>query len=106
VAEIMQQFTREDFLNSTGPYEAVYKLKDNAFECERAKTFYSEMAQKVAGIRNFKTLYNNYVKEQRKVAKQVYTSNTTNFSGQEIELATGDWVADDNGIYGYSKGEE
>ena len=50
------------------------------------------------GIRNFKKLYSEYTKALKKASSEIYISNSTNFSGQKLELNAGDWECDDFGI--------
>ena len=53
---------------------------------------------KKAGIPNFKTLFSEYVKAQKRKYNPVYLDNSTQFDGQEIELNAGEWKADDFGV--------
>ena len=90
-------YTKEDFTKGTAPFEEVYKKRDNAFEYERAKNAMSEVAMSV-GIRNFKKLFAQYEKTMLRLRDQEYVDNASNFEGQDLELNTGEWVADDAGI--------
>lgn len=103
--EELRTFTKEDFLNTPDPYEAVYATKDDPFLHAQMKAKYSDLARSV-GVRNFNTLYNGYEKQQSMVGKTVYVGNPTNFEGQELELNAGEWTADDGGIYGYNGHEQ
>lgn len=91
-----RKYTAKDFLESTGPYEDVYKFKDDPFRLNQEISKMSAVASK-AGIRNFKTLYTGYVKSQKTITGSA-ESNLSNFDGQDIQLMTGDWLADDAGI--------
>jgi Superfamily II helicase and inactivated derivatives len=90
-------YTKDDFLNSSGPYEEVNKSADNPFQHERAITLMAEHAQQV-GVRNFRKMYGQYCKALKQASGFKTVGNTTQFEGQPIELMTGDWEADDMGI--------
>lgn len=101
----IDEFTKEDFLESTEPYEYMYQFKDDPFTYGRKLEMLSESA-KAQGVRNFKTLLKGYMMVQTK-NNVVFSNNATNFDGQELELSCGRWYADDNGIYMIgSQGEE
>lgn len=100
------RFTKEDYLTSTAPFEVIESCQ-NPFEKEQKLALISDHARSV-GVRNFTTLYKQYVKTMRQIAKKDYIENASNFEGQEIELNTGEWTADDFGIsrIGYQGQEE
>ncbi len=60
------------------------------------------------GVRNFKALFNKYCKSVAVANNRSYAENVSNFTGQELELNTGGWKADDMGItrFGLSGYEE
>lgn len=93
----IKKYSREDFLLSTEPYEFVYQFMDDPFLQERVLTEISQAASKV-NVRNFKTLYNAYVKKQQQISKTVYLNSVTQFEGQELELNTGEWRAGECGV--------
>lgn len=90
-------YTKEDFLEGTKPFEEVYKKIDNKFELNRTIEKMSDMA-KMVGVRNFKKLFAEYCKMQKQIGSQDYTENASDFDGQELELNTGTWAADEYGI--------
>jgi uncharacterized protein (DUF927 family) len=90
----VKTYTKEEFLQSTEPYETLYALIDDKFTLERELIKMSEMAQEV-GVRNFKTLFKAYCDLQKKNRITDYAENITNFEGQPLELNSGVWVADD-----------
>lgn len=65
ITEEIKKYTKEDFLFETGPFEDVYKYKDDNFMLQKQLIIMSEQASKV-GIRNFKTLFSEYVKAQKR----------------------------------------
>lgn len=94
----VKEYIKEDFF-TPAPYEYIYKNfgKDH-FQLQIKLNEMSEIAFKVAGIRNFKKLYSSYVESIQKQNNIVYIDNVTNFQGQPIELNAGDWQADDFGV--------
>lgn len=99
-------YTKMDYLTGSAPYEEVENC-DNPFEKEQKITLLAEHAKSV-GVKNFKTLHAKYVKTVRNAAGKEYFENASNFTGQEMELNTGTWTANDYGIVrdGYQGQEE
>lgn len=91
-------FTREDFLEGTAPYEFVYQFESDQFTLQRMLVKVSEQASAVCKVRNFKNLYKEYVKSQRKASGLVVADSVTQFDGQPFELNCGQWRADDWGV--------
>lgn len=91
------EYTQDDFLNSTAPYEEVYQYKDDPFQHDRHLAIMCVMAAK-AGIRNFKTLYSKYTLSLKKAASEIYICNMTQFEGQPLELDAGTWNCNENGV--------
>lgn len=58
-----------------------------------------QMAQiaKKTGISNFKTMFRNYLKSLK--GQGIVYGNVMEFSGTAIMWDTGDWIANDNGVY-------
>lgn len=90
-------FQKRDFLEGTKPFEEVYKYMDDRFELDRAVERMSDLA-KVVGVRNFKKLFKSYCDARKRSENPDYVENSSDFDGQEIELNTGRWAADDSGI--------
>jgi len=95
--EITITYKKEDFFNSTSPYEEIYKLKNAPFIHEKMLTQMCDYAKSV-GVGNFKKLYSEYTKSLAIQNSTVYINNVTAFQGQEIELDAGDWECDDYGV--------
>jgi len=89
-------YTKDYFLDSTEPYEKLYAIQ-SSFERERELTKMADLAQK-CGVRNFRQIFKDYCKSVAAANNQSYDMNVTNFAGQELELNTGSWKADDLGI--------
>lgn len=97
ISNAIPEFKTEDFLLSSTPYEWLYKYKKNAFEHERMLTLMCSYAKSV-GVSNFKKLYAQYTTSLKQAIADVYVNNATDFSGQPLELDTGDWQCDDYGV--------
>ena len=95
--EDVKIYTKDDFLNSTKPFEDVYKFIEDRFTHARELEKMSEVA-KAVGVRNFKALYKDYTVSLKTAIRDQKADNVTNFDGQELELETGGWIADDYGI--------
>ena len=101
-AEIVKEYTREDFELTTEPYAEVYKYTGNPFEHAR-KMYAMEKKAKDVGFTNFKSFYKSYresLERERKGDLQ-YMSNPTEFSGQPIQLESGVWKCTDSGVVGF-----
>ena len=91
-------YTFDDFLNTSEPYEIVYAYRENEFEEIRQIEIMAKYALTV-GVRNFKNMYSKYKK-----ALQILNNNSriydnpTRFSDQPLELNAGEWNCDDFGI--------
>ena len=81
-----REYTKEDFLQSPEPFEIVYRYQENGFEFTQAIEQMASLAQSV-GVRNFKSLFKQYCKAMGNKGGSI--KNTTNFSGQPIELDCG-----------------
>ena len=90
-------YTQQDFLTSTAPYEAIYKLHKNPFEHGQAMAAMVAYA-KTQGFTGFKAMYKNYCESLKLAENTILVDNTTQFSGQPLELDAGDWEADDLGV--------
>lgn len=95
--EDIKVYTKDDFLNSTKPFEDVYRFIEDRFTHARELEKMSEVA-KAVGVRNFKALYKDYTVSLKTAIRDQKADNVTNFDGQELELETGGWIADDYGI--------
>ena len=89
-------FTKEDFIDTSVPYEYVYQFHGNKFTERQMIEKVASMAMAV-GVRGFKTLYSQYLKELKQIHEPVM--NYTQFDGQPFELMCNDWTANDMGVY-------
>lgn len=87
--------TKDDYW-TTAPYEYLYSLRsDNFFHQKRLEELTE--AARLAGCRNFKRMYAEYIKDLRASSARPVGA-VTDFQGQKIELQTGKWRADESGI--------
>lgn len=91
-------FTREDFLDTTAPFEFLHQFAGDAFTLKRMIVRVADNAKRVR-VPGFVSMYQEYERSLKKAAGEgVWDANVTQFEGQELELACGAWMADDMGI--------
>lgn len=93
--EDMGSYTREDF-DTPAPYEAVLAIV-NPFEREVTAKRMAEYASGI-GLKGFQRRLRLYEESKQNAAKTLYIDNVTDFSGQPLELDSGEWRCDDFGI--------
>lgn len=96
-----REYKKEDFLSGTEPFDILYKYKDDQFVLAQMVERMSAIATS-EGVKNFKTMFKRYCEAKKQEAAGQYIANATNFSGQPMELDSGDWIADDSGIRIYT----
>ena len=92
----IEEYTKEDFLDTDKPYEYIFLHKDNKFMQQKLLNKMSEQAKKV-GVRNFPTLYKAYAAGQPEGSASD-VSNYTDFPAQPLALPCGKWVCDYSGV--------
>lgn len=95
----LPEFQREDYLETTAPYEWLYSHRGNRLEMKQLSSRMTEAA-KAVGIRNFLALFNEYLEAVKEAGDSFRGENATDFDGQEQSLWCGSWRADDGGVYG------
>ena len=97
--EIIQvpQYTKEDYLRGQEPFEWLYAYKSNKFALAQAAELIRAQAGSV-GVKNFMTLWKAYLSSIQE-SKEFPCDNTTDFTGQPVELNCGEWIADDYGVH-------
>lgn len=94
------EYTKSDYLTTTAPFEFLGSINDK-FELKQILGVMSEQAKSV-GVRNLTALFKAYMESA--TGKVVSSAdNTTDFTGQELELSCGSWTATDMGVYGLDK---
>lgn len=91
----IETYTREDF-DTPAPYEAVLAIA-NPFERDVAAKRMAQYASAV-GFKGFQRRLRLYKESKQNAAKALYLGNITEFSGQPLELDSGEWQCDDFGI--------
>ncbi|WP_124067404.1 DUF927 domain-containing protein [Clostridium sp. E02] len=95
--EPLREYTKEEF-NTEVPYELLYSHRDDGFQYMQMFNDLSSNAEKV-GFRRFGTMVKAYLDQHgEKKGINSVVNNVTNFKDQPIELYTGNWNADDEGI--------
>lgn len=94
------QYTQDDFLHGTAPFEEIYKLKDDPFKEERAIAA-MDLQAKAVGVIGFKGMYQKYKKSLKSMVP-MDAENISDFAEQPITLDTGEWHADETGVWKYA----
>ncbi len=90
----IRQFTKQEF-NTEAPYKLLFELRNNRFKYNQVFTTLKENAASV-GFKEFGRMLKAYAEEQ--AGRGVIIDNVTQFDGQDLELKTGEWLADDFGV--------
>lgn len=88
------EYTCEDFVEGTEPYEYLYLYIDDPFVMEQKRLKIDAVAKR-CGVRNFTTLFKNYCKNK---GKEIGGLNVTDFPMQPLTLRCGNYVCDSSGI--------
>ena len=88
-------FSPEDF-GTSKPYEYLYSLRVNPFEAQLVANALKVQAA-AAGVRNFITVYNQFVKTQAQKGS-VKLERATQFEDQPVELKSGPYICDEDGV--------
>lgn len=89
-------YTAEQFLTSSEPYEFLYQYYENKFLLNQLIQKMKLKASAV-NVKCFVSLFKSYcqIQEQK---KGVVVANSTQFDGQELELFSGEYICDDLGV--------
>jgi hypothetical protein len=92
------RYSYEDFTEGTAPFEFLYQYKDNKFLLEQLLQKLRDNASSV-GVKSFVKTWNAYYKTREQEAHgDLGLNNATAFEGQELELFSGQYLCDDNGV--------
>lgn len=96
--ELLKEYTKEEF-NTEVPYRLLFEQKDNGFAYMQLYNNLNANAERV-GFKRFGTMAKAYMKqhEEHRSGLSSVVNNLTDFKDQPIELLTGDWFANDDGI--------
>ena len=94
---IIPDYTAEQFYDTTEPYEFLYQYRDNKFLMKQMTQKMKDKAGAV-GVKCFVALFNAYCEMQAQ-KNGVILANSTQFDGQEMELFSGEYICDENGVF-------
>lgn len=96
--DIVKIYTKEEF-NTEEPYRFLFEHRDSGFTYMQLYNELNANAEKV-GFKRFGTMVKAYFgqHEERNGGISSVVNNLTSFKDQPIELFTGDWIANDEGI--------
>lgn len=94
---VIPDYTADQFYDTTEPYEFLYQFRDNKF---LLKQMVQKMKAKAGavGVKCFIALWDAY-QEMMAQKSGVMLSNSTQFDGQEMELFSGEYICDENGVF-------
>lgn len=94
---VIPDYTAEQFIDTEEPYAFLYQYRDNKF-------LLKQMVQKMkikagaVGVKCFIALWDAY-QEMQAQKNGVMLANSTQFDGQEMELFSGEYICDENGVF-------
>lgn len=90
-------YTAEQFIDTEEPYAFLYQYRDNKF---LLKQMVQKMKAKAGavGVKCFISLWDAY-QEMMAQKSGVMLANSTQFDGQEMELFSGEYICDENGVF-------
>ena len=90
-------YTADQYYDSSEPYEFLYQYKNDKFLLKQMTQKMKEKAGAV-GVKCFIALFNAYCEMQAQKSG-VMLANSTQFDGQEMELFSGEYICDENGVF-------
>ena len=93
---VIPDYTAEQFIDTEEPYAFLYQYRDNKF---LLKQMVQKMKAKAGavGVKCFIALWDAY-QEMQAQKNGVMLANSTQFDGQEMELFSGEYICDENGV--------
>lgn len=94
---VIPDYTADQFYDTTEPYEFLYQFRDNKF---LLKQMVQKMKAKAGavGVKCFIAMWDAYQEVQAQ-KNGVMLANSTQFDGQEMELFSGEYICDENGVF-------
>lgn len=89
-----EDYTKDDFLKGTEPFQYCCLFIEDKFEFEQQKNILTDIAKK-CGVKNFPTLLNRYCQRS---GYEIEDSNVTNFPEQPLALRCGGYICDFSGV--------
>lgn len=90
-------YTSDDFLYTEYPYEEIF-AEENLFRRDQIMAQLEKQARSV-GVRNFKSLYNQYERSQKDQGNKTHSFGVPRMDCGELQLDPGDWKMDSTGIF-------
>jgi hypothetical protein len=87
------QFTKNDYLNTAKPYEALYAIKNPFEQQQAAKRMAAHAAEQ--GVKGFGQIWQTY---RQTMQLPLASDATSDVADQPVELHTGNWTVDDFGV--------
>lgn len=94
---VIPEYTADDYYNSSAPYEWLYQFKSDKFKLKQMTQKMKDKAGAV-GVKCFIALFNSYCEMQAQRSGEML-ANSTQFDGQEMELFSGEYICDENGVF-------
>lgn len=94
---VIPDYTADQFIDTEEPYAFLYQYRDNKF---LLKQMVQKMKAKAGavGVKCFISLWDAY-QEMMAQKSGVMLANSTQFDGQEMELFSGEYICDENGVF-------
>ena len=94
---VIPDYTAEQFIDTEEPYAFLYQYRDNKFLLKQMVQKMKAKAGSV-GVKCFIALWDAY-QEMQAQKSGVMLANSTQFDGQEMELFSGEYICDENGVF-------
>ncbi|MCM1335650.1 MAG: DUF927 domain-containing protein [Bacteroides sp.] len=91
----IDEYTREDFIDGTEPYDYLLLYKDDLFTLERKRQKLEAVARK-NGVKNFSKIFKEYCAAR---GQEVGNLNVTAFPEQPLALRCGNYLCDGRGVH-------
>lgn len=91
----IEEYTKEDFIDGTEPYDYLYLYKNDPFTLERKRQKLEIVARK-CGVRNFSKLFKEYCLNK---GSDIGGLNVTGFPDQPVSLRCGNYICDQSGVH-------
>ena len=93
---MIPQFSADDYYTSSAPYEWLYTFKDDKFLMKQLTQRMKAQAGAV-GVRCFVALFNAYCESVKSRHGEI-VGRSTEFENQPMELLSGEYICDENGV--------
>ena len=93
---IIPEFSREDYTETSRPYEWLWEHRGNNFLLKQLKTRMSEKALSV-GVRGFIGIFNEFQKSMNE-RQGMIQGRVTEFEGQPLELECGEYICEEPNV--------